>query len=108
MLERCLARVDGVRYDLGMIKGTATQTLTLHFNGSEAQLVELVDEIAFELDGAGLDSYDAGDAMGWIIRRCAIEGYEFRVERRALILSAQLESDNFVWEGLHTSQPVRR
>lgn len=91
-----------------MIKGTATQTLVLNFNGNEAQLVELVDELAAELDGAGLDSYDAGDAMGWCIRRCAIEGYEFHITRRGLSLHCALGSDNFAWEGLSTSQPVRR
>lgn len=91
-----------------MIKGTAPMRLKLEFNGTTAQFVELVDTIARESDGVGLDSYDAGDAMGWCITECMLGTGELpTIMRGDLTLSAWIEYDNFEWEGLTDEILVR-
>lgn len=82
--------------------------LKLEFNGTTAQFVELVDTLARENDGVGLDSYDAGDAMGWVITECMLGDGELpTIMRGDLTLSAWIEYDNFEWEGLDDAILVR-
>lgn len=75
-------------------------TLELDFNGTGAQFVALVDTLAREDDGQGLDSYDAGDAMGWVITECMLGTGEFSIFRDELSLQATIAYDSFSWEGL--------
>lgn len=85
-----------------MIKGTAPLTLTLNFNGTESQLVDFVQSYAIQDDGIGLDSLDAGDAMGWVIEECMLGTGDLTLVKGDLILQASIESpgDGFKWEGL--------
>ena len=103
MLKRCLARVDAVRYDLGMIKGTAPMRLELGFNGDEMDFIHLVNDLAMRSTGEGLDSLDAGDAMGWVITETMANDCELHIEEGGFILLATITFDLFEWEGLSST-----
>ena len=78
MLERCLARVDGVRYDLGMINNEGTDHRTavarkvfkMKTDAPNAEsLIEFADSHAKQYNQSefGLDSLDLGDTLGYFI-----------------------------------------
>lgn len=50
------------------IKGTARQTISLEWDGTEQDLILLCNELSLEYFGEEMDSLDLGDAMGTCIR----------------------------------------
>jgi hypothetical protein len=82
-----------------MIKGTAPMRLELGFNGDEMDFVHLVNDLAMREDGVGLDSMDAGDAMGWVITQTMMNDCELHIEEGGFILLATISFDSFRWGG---------
>lgn len=74
--------------------------LKLEFNGTTAEFVGMVDTLAKEENGIGLDSYDAGDAMGWVLTEAQLNFGEFSCTRGELTINAWIEYENYEWGGL--------
>ncbi|MCA1806254.1 MAG: hypothetical protein LC687_00015 [Actinobacteria bacterium] len=80
-----------------MIKGTAPMRLKLEFNGTDEELVDLVDALA-TAGGQRLDSLDLGDAMGWLITTTMANDSDFSITIGPRTLKTTIEFDFFEWE----------
>jgi hypothetical protein len=83
-----------------MIKGNAPMRLELGFNGDEMDFVHFVNDLAMRENGIGLDSLDAGDAMGWVISQTMANDCELHIQEGGFILLAAIVFDSFQWKGL--------
>lgn len=81
-----------------MIKGTAPMTMTLEFDGTEDELIQIAEYHNEE----PLDSYDLGDAMGVFLTMCMMEGGEITCSKPGIdrLVTCTIENDFFSWEGL--------
>lgn len=79
------------------IKGTAPMKMTLEFSGTTEELIEIA-----EYQSEGLDSHDLGDAMGYFLTECMMEGGEFTCGKPGIegIVQCTIEYDSFSWEGI--------
>lgn len=84
---------------MSIIKCEAQATYKIDWTGTPGALVALADEMSFDEKGEGLDSMDAGDAMGFLIEKLCDQG-DFCHTNTQGRLTATIEVGTFIWEGL--------
>lgn len=76
----------------------------LQWTGTTEDLISLANNLHMDMTSYPLDSYDAGDAMGALMKFCNDEGEgEFEMETPLGTLRMTTVPDLFEWEGLPSS-----
>ena len=88
---------------MGIITGIAPMKMNLRFEGTDEELIR----IAIYQSKDGLDSNDLGDAMGFFITECMMEGGDYTCGMPGIkgIVQCSIDYDLFQWNGI-SNDPV--
>lgn len=81
------------------IKGIAPMTMELTFAGTTEELISIAE---YQLSPESLDSRDLGDAMGFFLTACMMEGGEWSGSMPGCdhLVQCTIDFDLFKWEGI--------